>query len=360
MQVILSVTSVSALVTMLMVSFGKNVDVKIQKCRTSSCLYERIIKNKESQFTFDSCKSFDGKLSRRPNRDDMGKLCRLYVARKLAGMRKENRCLNIRSLKHDFDESVTEHSLWVYSKLLYQNLPKELRMLDKLPRSDFKNKSVNNAYVLSRFGQFNEKYKVKKVIKRKRRKDRTRLVKKTNVRKVAFDVYYCMVNKKDPRYIPYFYSVRMTPSVIGEKKNTEKEMSSKVRYTLKYVKHEYLKELPFKNEKVIGQLSNAKLKRRYLDYQLMDFNGDGHKDVVFLDDVFKKYRPGVCLYQPGKDACRVVLPKRFSQSGILLRDPHLTADPKKGIQVIIVDKQYKSNRETFKYIFGKKGSLRRL
>jgi len=235
MQFLFGVTSISAMMTMLMMSFGKKVDAPLQNCRTSSCLYEKIVKNKSSKLTFDSCKSFDGKLSRRPDRDDMGKLCRLYVARKLAGTRQENRCLTAKSLKPDFDEKVTEHALWVYSKLLYQGLPKELRRVDKLPRSDFQNKPVNSAYVLSRFGQFSEKYKVKKVIKRKRRRTRTRLVKKSNVRKVAFDVYYCIVNKKDPRYIPYFYSISMTPSVIGEN-NTEKKMTPKERYTLKYVK----------------------------------------------------------------------------------------------------------------------------
>ena len=356
MQIIFSAVTMSTLVTMLMMSFGKQVDAPLKNCRTAHCLYQAIVKSRSTKYTFDSCKAFDGKLSRRPDRDDMGKLCRLYVARKLAATRKLNKCRNVNPLKPDYDDTVAEHGMWVYSNEIFKSVPLETRMVDSLASNDFNNKAMNYTFVLSRFNQFNEKYKVKKLIKRKGRKTRVRYVKKTNTRKMAFDVYYCVAGKKNPRYIPYFYTVRMTPSVIGEN-NTEKKMSAKERYSLQYVKQQYLKVPPLQDAKVIGQLGTAKLKGRYMSYELVDFNGDGHKDIVFLDDVFKKYRPGVCLYQQGKSACKVIVPKGYSQSGILFREPHLTARPKKGIEITIVDKQYKGNKESFKYVY-KKESLK--
>jgi len=114
---------------------------------------------------------------------------------------------------------------------------------------------------------------------------------------------------------------------------------------------EYLDKPPYMEAKILLQLYNKEMKPRYKGYKLLDVNGDGHLDLVFLEDAFRKYRPGVCLYQKGAKACKLVLAKDYSRSSIFFRSPRLEVSTDKRIDIIISDKQYKGNEEKFSYVY---------
>ncbi len=327
----------------------------LDACRSYHCLYRHIVKDREAKFTNESCKSLDGTYTVGPERVDKGMLCRLYIARRKAGLRKKLTCRTAGAINPDYSSRLPSHLLWIYSDAIFSSLPKSLKAVDRLPTEDFNNTSENNVFFLSRRTSLREVVRMKKIIERKSRYKHRKLkpiikyVTKGNVRKIEFDVYYCVVGVRKPRYLPYFYTLRMTPSITDVKRVRDIDM--KKLLTKEYVKMEYLEKPPYMEARILLQLYNKEMKPRYKGYKLLDVNGDGDLDLVFLEDAFRKYRPGVCLYQKGAKACKLVLAKDYSRSSIFFRSPRLEVGKNKRIDIIISDKQYKGNEEKFTYLY---------
>ena len=77
MRAVLWMLSTSTLLSISSVSVVANAKGPLDQCTSYHCLYKNIVKNRDKNYTEDACKSLDGKISRPPSNQDMGKLCRL-------------------------------------------------------------------------------------------------------------------------------------------------------------------------------------------------------------------------------------------------------------------------------------------
>ncbi len=313
---------------------------RVAQCKTWICVYQELTKKEQTAITENDCKPLAAVKIKESSVENLDELCRVYRARRAAASRVQNRCDLSSATTSDIDRALPEHALWIYTDLAFRALPVEQRQGANLAADRFSLRDDYRLLSFTRYATFNESYTVK-VKKRKRERE----LQKKRERALAYNVYYCIsAQGKLRQYVPYYWTLRLEPVTLAEGEVPSSQspvaMSSGV-----------MADLPAQARALVAQLPQAQMQNRYAHYELVDFNKDGHVDLVFLQDEFKNYRPGMCLYRLNQDTCELVLPTGFSKSALMLRKPHLLVEPSTGIEVVVVDQQYKNNQEHFHYVF---------
>lgn len=236
-------------------------------CSDESCLRSVIPYDAKSPPSLDSCKVLDGKKSKADFDEDLGALCRLRVSRAMASQRSTEPCtLKPGDINPDWKMDLSQK---VLQKFYNEDLMRPV--LQKFGVTELSDTGgVNNSTIHGSFVYDDQRQEVG-----------------GQKRSISFAAYYCIAQNPE-HYSPYFWTFKINDKIVDQG----------------YVAN------PPKVEKVLLQDNPY---TGFMDAsQLSDVDGDGNKDNVMLEkDIFKGYRPLVCLYQPNKTECFAVSTEDF-------------------------------------------------
>lgn len=274
-----------------------------------------------------ACKAYDGKIGTGFFKTKLGVVCRLHVARYQAAVRKTRPCVDDGSPNPDWNNKLSDIPLWIHARELYKRAPAALRDTVQIEQGGYNNSTIYGTYVL---GFTNTVYQSG---------DKPRL-------KYVFNTYFCQAKNRQGTlyYQPYFYVVSKQ-----QRQRHEKD------WTLVGRKMVYVARPPFTGIKVLQQLPRS-VNFGVKVFKLGDFNGDGHKDLIYAQSIgFKDYRPGVCLYTKGSNSCTVVTAQKTVASKIFFQRVDLQWKPKHSITIVVREKSNRKPADRFVYRYRKDG-----
>lgn len=277
-------------------------------CETERCLRQLIFKSPSASIKSSVCKVYDGRKSKSIFKSDMGVICRLQIARRKAGTRKVRPCHDDGSMSPDWNIELSSWPLWFHARAIYAQTPKALRALARLEKSGYNNSTIYDTYVLGL---------TKSIFYRDVKKPSQRF---------RFDVYFCQtVDGVHPKfYQPYFYVISKEQKSKGAKD-----------WSLIGKKMAYIDKPPLARVKVLRQMPRS-VKSDFKTFELVDFNQDGKKDVIFIEELgHNQYRPGVCLYAKGKASCKKIVADTTIKSKIFFQKVGMTWKINKQITIIV-------------------------
>lgn len=248
---------------------------RLNQCGHEECVRKIILSPDAVDVDEKACKVLEGKPAASIFKEDLGMLCRLFIARKKADLRKKFRCAyDFYAPNPDYSSELSTISHWLYSKVLYKKLPKAKKIIPRILSNANNNSTIYHSYVLSRFESM------------KTRRDKV---------SVEFHTYFCIAEvARQQFYIPYFMALK----VLGTGKNNDRRG---------YVIMQYIATPPYWEQPIIRQIPRGRLKNKYEDVLLKDMNDDDLLDLVYLDSPkFKRFLPGVCLAKIESGACEVL------------------------------------------------------
>lgn len=239
----------------------------LSACRDESCLRRLVPYDAKSPPSLDACKILEGKKSSADFNEDLGTLCRLVVSRALAGQRANDACAyDPENITPDWEMGLEQRELQKYYSASLEGPALAKNGVGPLSGSHgINNSTIHGSYVYD---------------------DQTR-EEGGKQREVSFATYFCI--GKDPKhYTPYFWSLKLGGKVADQG----------------YVANPPKVELVLLQNSLYSGFMEAS--------ELADVNGDGNKDLVLVEkDLFKGYRPLVCLYQPKQTECFPIAPGDF-------------------------------------------------
>jgi len=247
--------------------FSVFAQTPLQNCKDESCLRTAVPYDSKSPPSLESCKVLDGKKSSADFDEDLGTLCRLVVSRAMAGKRPNDACsFDPNNITPDWDNDLKQKSLLKYYNQTLALPVYAKNSIAKLSNTHGTNNStIHGSYVYDDQSQEAEGKK----------------------RGVTFATYFC-IGQNPKHYTPYFWSLKVDQKVVDQGYVATPPQVEKV----------LLQENPF-NGFMEGET-------------VADLNGDGHKDSIQLEkDIFKGYRPLVCLYQPNQPQCYPISTEDF-------------------------------------------------
>ncbi len=239
----------------------------LASCKEESCLRNIVPYDAKSPPSLDACKVLDGKKSSADFDEDLGAICRLVISRAMAGQRATDACTyKPGDVNPDWQMDLSQKILQkFYNDDLMKPILAKFGITKVSDTHGTNNSTIHGSFVYD--DQFQEEGGQK--------------------RSLSFATYYCIANNP-LHYTPYFWTFKINNKIVDQS----------------YVAN------PPKVEKVLLQDSPY---TGFMDSsELADVDGDGAKDSVMLDkDIFKGYRPLVCLYQANKTACFPVTSNDF-------------------------------------------------
>jgi len=234
----------------------------LDKCQNDTCLRRLVPYNSKTPPSLEACTSLDGRKVDDMFGEDLGVLCRLVISRAMAGQRAKEACIyKDGDIAPDYNADLPTDLLARYNELLVTpHIAKGT--ISTLPSFAGHNKStIHGSYIYNR--QTNEQQGQK--------------------RKVSFAAYFCITDKPLIHYTPYFAVLKIED---------------------KPIEQAYINDPPVL-EPVFHQFAGAKNQLEVSG--VVDLNGDGNKDVVFLlHDFMDGYSVNACLYQAGQPECKLV------------------------------------------------------
>lgn len=228
-------------------------------CKNESCLRNLVPYDAKSPPSLESCKVLDGKKSSADFDEDLGALCRLVISRAMAGQRASDACTyKAGDINPDWQMELNQKELQKFNNAeLMKPVLAKFGIAKVSGSQGINNSTIHGSFVYD--DQMQEEAGQK--------------------RSLSFAAYYCIANNP-LHYVPYFWTFKIDKKIVDQA----------------YVAN------PPKVEKVLLQESPY---TGFMDSsELADVDSDGNKDHIMLEnDIFKGYRPLICLYQTNNTQC---------------------------------------------------------